>query len=129
MGADDDVDASLGQITDHGLLFRGLSKAAQMFDSDGIIRHAFAEIVEMLLSEDRRGHEHRDLVSAHHRLECRSNRNLSLPEANVPADETVHGERALHVGFRFVNGFQLIARLLVQKRILKLPLPFGIGQM
>ena len=49
MGADDDVDASLGQITDHGLLFRGLSKAAQMFDSDGIIRHAFAEVVVVLL--------------------------------------------------------------------------------
>ncbi len=44
----------------------------------------------MLLGEERRGHEHRDLLAVGERHERRAQRHLRLAEADVPADQPVH---------------------------------------
>ena len=44
----------------------------------------------MLLGEQRRRHEHRDLLAVGERDERRAQRDLGLAEADVAADEAVH---------------------------------------
>jgi len=62
----------------------------------------------MLLRENCRWHEHRHLLSIHHRFERRANANLRLSEADVAADQTVHRLCPFHVALGLANGFELM---------------------
>ena len=80
----------------------------------------------MLLREDRRRREHRDLLAVLHGLECRAQRDLRLAVADISADQAVHDLRALHVPLRVFNRLQLVLRLLVREHFLEFPLPLGV---
>ena len=66
----------------------------------------------MLLREQRRGHEHGDLVTGHEGDERRTQRNLGFTKADVTADHPIHGLFATEVGEHSVGGGELILRLL-----------------
>ena len=82
----------------------------------------------MLLREKRRRHEDGGLVPVLHRLEHRPHCDLGLAEAHVPADETVHGHRLLHVGFHVVDGLELVRGLRIEEGLLELCLPGRVGR-
>ena len=69
----------------------------------GIIRHALAENVEMLLREHGRRHEHGDLFAVHHGLERRADGDFGFAEADVAANQAVHRLGSFHVGFGFAE--------------------------
>ena len=111
----------------HLLLLATGAKAGQQLDADGIIGHALAKGVEMLLRQNGRRHQHRDLPAAHDSLEGGPDRHLGFAVANVPANQTVHRFGSFHVRFGLNNGTHLIGGFLEKKGALKLALPGRIG--
>jgi hypothetical protein len=83
--------------------------------------------VAVLLREDRRRHEHGNLLAVLHRLERGADRHLGLAVAHVAADQPVHGRGGLHVDARVLDGLELVGRLVVRERGLQLFLPHGVG--
>ena len=80
----------------------------------------------MLLHEDGRRGEHHGLFAGERRLEGGPHGDLRLAEANVPADQTVHRVRPLHVRLDGGDGGFLIRGLLVREALLELPLPLPV---
>ena len=92
-----DVDAALGEALAHRAGPRGGAKPRQRFDLHGVAGEALPEGGLVLLAEDRRGHQHGDLLAVHHGAEGGAHRDLGLAVADVAADEAVHRLRPLHV--------------------------------
>ena len=82
----------------------------------------------MLLGEDGGRDEQRDLATALNGFEGGADGDLGFPEADVAADEAIHGPGFLHVGFGVGDGFELVSRLGVSERTLELSLPSGVGR-
>ena len=81
----------------------------------------------MLLDEQGGGHEHGHLLALLDRLEGRPDRDLGLAVADVAADQSVHRDRLLHIGFDLVDGRELVGGLHVVEGVLELPLPGSVG--
>ena len=81
------------------------------------------ERLEVLLHEQRRRHQHGDLLAVLHRLERGPHRDLGLAVADVAADQPVHRDRLLHVGLDLVDRGELVGRLDVREGVLELALP------
>ena len=121
--ADDDVHRAGRQIPDDALLFAMRAEAREQFDAHRVIRHAFAERVEMLLRQNGRRHQHGNLLAAHHGFERGANGDFGLAKTDVAANQTVHRLGAFHVGFRFADGAKLVRRFLENERALEFTLP------
>ena len=80
----------------------------------------------MLLRENRRWYENRNLLAVHRRLVRRANRNFSLAKANVAANQPVHWRFAFHIRLDIFDGFNLVGRLLVGKFFLKISLRYVV---
>ena len=124
--ADDDIDAAFAQQQQTFLLFGLRTKTTEHLDSYGIIEHALTKHLEMLLRENGRRREYRDLFAVHHGFEGGANRDFGLAEADIAANQAVHRLRMLHVDFRVDDRLHLIGRFTKRKRVLKFRLPFGI---
>ncbi len=77
----------------------------------------------MLVREQSRRREDRDLLAVLDRLERRPDRDLGLAEADVAAHEPIHRVRALHVALQVVDRGALVGRLDEREGILHLLLP------
>ena len=113
MGADDDVDAALGDaLLDPGEL-RGRNEPRRLADLDREGAESFGEGLGVLAREQRGRHHHRDLLAVHHRLEGRAQRHLGLAEADVAADQPVHRAAGREIGDGRVDRGLLVFGLLV----------------
>ena len=126
VGADDDVYCADSGRFHHCLLLLGRAETAHQFDAHRILRHALAEVIVVLLGQDRGGHQQGHLLATHDRLEGSPDGHLGLSESHVSANESVHGLGQFHVGLGGRNGLDLIGRLLEFKAGLELPLPRGV---
>ena len=126
VGPDDDVDGPVGQPADRrvGLLARG--EAGEPLHRHREVAHALGERLQVLLGQQRRRDEDRDLLAVLHRLERRPHRDLGLAVADVAGDDAVHRDRLLHVGLDLVDRRGLVRRLGVGERVLHLALPRGV---
>ena len=86
MRADDDVDFARGGLLDDCFIFLVAAKSRDHLDPHRQILETLAKSVPMLLGENRRRHQHRDLAAVHHRDERRAQRDFSLAEAGVAAN-------------------------------------------
>ncbi len=77
----------------------------------------------MLLGEDRRRHEHQDLLAVDRDGERGAHGDLGLAEADVAADEPVHRPRRLEVLLDGLDRVLLVGRLAVRERRLELLQP------
>ena len=82
----------------------------------------------MLLGENGRRHEDRDLAIGLHRLEGRAHRDLRLAVADVADEQSIHRTRALHVLLHVLRRPHLIRRILEQEARLQLALPRAVGK-
>ena len=125
--ADHHVDGAVGEPGD-GLarLLVGLEarERAHLHREAG---EALGEGLEVLLDEQRRGHEHRDLLAVLDGLERGAHGDLGLAEADVAREQAVHRDRPLHVGLDLVDRLQLVGRLGERERLFELALPRGVG--
>ena len=127
VGADHDVDLAGLHVLDDLLLLGVAHEAAEHLHRDGERREPLAERDEVLLGEERRRHEHGDLLAFHHGLEGGPHRDLGLAEPDVAADQPVHRLGQHHVGLDLVDRRDLVAGLLVWEGVLELPLPRRVG--
>ncbi len=127
VGTDHHVDRPVGQAGKHLFGLGAGEEAAQHLDPDREGRVAVGEGLGVLARKQRGRHEHRGLVAVLHRLEGGSDRDLGLAEADVAADQPVHGARLLHVGLHLFDRPQLIGGLDEGERGLELGLPGRVG--
>jgi hypothetical protein len=112
VGADDDVDLALGQaLQRRRLLLRG-PEARQLGDPRRPGGEAVGELEEMLLRQQRRRHQYRHLLAAHHRHEGGAQGDLGLAEADVAAHQTIHRLAGAHVVDHRGDGGGLVGGLL-----------------
>ena len=127
VGAHHDVDLAVREpVDDLARLLVGL-EARQPLEHDREAAHPLGEGGEVLGHEQRRRHQHRDLLAVLHRLERRPDRDLGLAVADVAADQPVHRHGALHVGLDLVDGAELVGGLVEGERVLELALPRRVG--
>ena len=92
---------------------RGDAEARDHLDRERVVAQPLAEGAEVLLGEDRGGHEEHHLLAVLRRLEGGAQRHLGLAVAHVAADQAVHRARLLHVGAHGLDRLELVGRLAV----------------
>ena len=90
----------------------GGAKARQLGDLDRPLAEAVGDVLVVLLGEQRRRRQDRDLLAAVDRDEGGAQRDLGLAEADVAADQPVHRLRRHHVLDHGVDRGVLVGRLL-----------------
>ena len=78
---------------------------------------------EVLLDEQRGGHQQDHLLAVLDRLERGAHGDLGLAVADVAADQPVHRHRALHVALDLLHRGELVGSLDERKGVLELGLP------
>ena len=121
--ADDHVDGAVGDPGERvARLLVGL-EARQRLHLHGEAGEALRERLDVLLDQQRRGNEHRDLLAVLDRLERGTDGHLGLAESDVAGQQPVHRDRLLHVGLDLVDRLELIERLGERERLFELALP------
>ena len=103
-------------------------EAVEVFYGDGEAVEAFGEGMVVLQRQHCRRHEHSHLFRVAAGLESGAHGHFGLAEADVAANETVHGVFAFHVAFHVVGGFQLVGGVLVDERGFQLVLQVVVGR-
>ena len=128
MRADDDIYRSIQEAFEHlGLLRRG-AETAEHLDRDREGGQALGKGLIVLLGEDGGGHQDRDLLAVHHRLEGRAQGHFRLAIADIAANQAVHGLAGFHVILDRLDGHELVGGFLVGKSSLQLHLPGAVGR-
>ena len=96
-------------------LFLRRLKSTQGSHSNRKVREPLGEGSFVLISENRRQDEHRDLSIRLDGLERRANRDLRLPVSDVADEQAVHRTRLLHVLLDVDRRLPLIGRVLEQE--------------
>ena len=110
VGADDDVDLAGREAFGDGRDLAVGAQARNRFDVHGPVRETVAERLVMLLGQERRGRQHRDLLAGRHRDERRAHGDLGLAEPHVAADQAVGGAVRAEVLDDRVDGGLLVGR-------------------
>ena len=115
VGADDDVDgAVLDALLHLGKLLAG-DEARSLRDLHRKPAEALDEGVGVLAGEQRGRHHHRHLLAGKHREQARPQGDLGLAEADIAADQPVHGAAAREIVEHGVDAGGLVLGLLVRK--------------
>ncbi len=115
MGADDDVDAALGEALLRLALLGGAHHARELADADRQAGEALAEDARVLAGEQRRRHDDRGLLAVDRGGEGGAQRHLGLAEADVAAYEPVHRAAGGEVVERRLDRVRLVLRLVIGK--------------
>ena len=126
VGADDDVGRPVLQPPEDPLRFGAGGEPRQSLDGDGETVHPFGEGRQVLLGEQRRGDEDRDLAAVLDRLERGPDCDLGLAVADIADDDPVHGHGFLHVLLHGIDREHLVLGLDVWEVVLHLPLPGAV---
>ncbi len=124
--ADHDIHQPFFEPLDGLLHLARRPKTRQHLHAHRKILHALHECVVMLLRQDRRRHEIRDLFPVLYGFERRADRDLRLSISHIAADQPVHDARTLHIALGRLDRKQLVARLLKREHLLKLLLPHSV---
>ena len=104
--------------------FAAGAEAGEQFDAEGIIGHALAEGVEMLLGQDGGGGEDGDLFAAQGGFEGGADGHFGFAVADVAADEPVHRAGALPCRALVASdGAHLVGGFLDRRSALEFALP------
>ena len=126
--ADQDVDTASFEVgADLRHLF-GRFGAVEILDPHGEVAQTLRKRAVVLQGENRRRHQHGDLLAVHGRLERCADRHLGLAEAHVAADQPVHRLVGLHVLLDGRHGRLLVGRVLPLERRLQLVLQIAVGR-
>ncbi len=113
VGADQDVHLPLRVALEDLPNLSGLPQPRDHLHVEGRVGEPLAERAEVLLGEDRGGHEHHHLLAVGRGLVRGSQRHLRLAVADVAADQAVHRPRLLHPGLDRVDRLHLVGRLAI----------------
>ena len=128
MGADGEIDLAGGELLDGGLQFLGGIEARKHRDAHGKRREAALEGFEMLKREHSGGREHGHLLAVAQRFERGAHGDFGFAEADVAAQQAVHGMRRFHVALDLLGGAELVLGLGELEGVFEFALPVGIGR-
>src|SRR5690349_14737852 len=103
MSANENVELSARAPFHNLALLLARAESRNRIDLKPKLRHPSRERPPMLLGQHGRRHENRNLVAGINRLKRRSNRQLSLSESDITAQQPVHRPRRLHITLDLVN--------------------------
>ena len=115
MRADHDIDRAVGETRPHLGELGGRHEPRRLRNVHGKAAEPFGKCLEVLARQQRRRHDHRDLLAAERGDEGRTQRDFRLSEPDVAADETVHRSPRAQIFDRRVDGRQLVVGFLVGK--------------
>ena len=115
MGADDNVDAALGDALLHPRQFLRRNQTRGLRDVDRVALQALGEGLGVLAGEQRGRHHDGDLFAVHGGDEGGAQRHLGLAEADVAADQPVHRPAGAEIVEHGGDGGLLVVGLLVGK--------------
>ena len=103
------------------------TETAQHFDAHRSSRACVARNTSKCCwARTRGGREHGHLFAVHHRFERGANCYFGLAEADVAADQPVHGTWPFHVAFAFDDRLELVGSFAKWKRMFEFHLPLGV---
>src|SRR5690606_34650211 len=102
-------------------------EAIDIIHAYGQALHALLEGLGVLQREDGGRHQHGHLPTVANRLEGRADGHFRLPDADVAADETIHGYGSFHVTLYIRSGLLLVGRVLIDEAGLEFVLQVAIG--
>jgi len=108
VGADDNINFAGGECGDSLFLLAGMNEAGEDGDAHGVFGHAFGDSVPVLLGEDGGGDEDSGLFAGHDGFKGGAQGDFGFAEADVAANEAVHGAGGFHVLLNFGNGAGLV---------------------
>ena len=126
MCSDNDIDLTLFKLLYRLFLLRCASKTAHQIHIHRKILHPLRKRIVNLLCQNSCRSKICHLLAVLHRLEGRTDCNLSLAVAHVTANQSVHYFMALHISLCGFNCKNLILSLIKRKKLLKLSLPYRI---
>ena len=88
--------------------------------------HTLAERIEVLLRQDRGGHQHSHLHAILYCFEGSADSDLCFAVTDIAADQAVHDPAALHIALRIFDRRQLVLGLVIREHFLQLALPDGV---
>ena len=112
MCPDDDIDLAFGGVAENLRDFFAGQKSADHFDAHRMVAEAVAKGLQVLLRQDRRRRQDRDLLAALDGEKRRAHSDLGFAIADITADQAVHRFAALHARQRVVDGTLLVRRFL-----------------
>ena len=128
VGADDDVHAAGLQAPQRLLLLLCGAEAGEHPDLHRESLHAGDDGVVVLPRQQGGGGEDGALLAAHDALEGRPEGDFGLADADVAAEQAVHGPAFFHVLFDLGGGVELVVRLVVLEAGFKVALPVAVGR-
>ena len=117
--ADDDIDLAFAEPGEGFIDLLLRTEARQLADFDWPVGETVGEGIEVLFSEQRGRHQHRDLLAFVDRDKGGAQGHLGFAEADVAADEAIHRLALLQIGQRGVDGGPLVGRFLEGKSLAK----------
>ena len=97
--------------------FLGIAEARQRLDPHRPIREAVAEVGQVLLRQQGRGGEHRNLFAGFHRGKGRAHGHFGLAESHIAAHDPVHRPVALQVIQHGADRLGLVLRLIEREGV------------
>ena len=126
VSSDNNINFSIGQLTDDFLLLLWGTKTGENLDVDRKPIKPFTEGLIVLPGQDCRGAENCTLLPVHYTFESSPHGDFGFAKSHIAAEYPIHGMRTFHIRLDFFNGFQLIISLNIGKPLLKVRLPFGV---
>ncbi|CGX11529.1 Uncharacterised protein [Salmonella enterica subsp. enterica serovar Typhi] len=110
MRTDQNIDLTFGGFRQDLRLLFGAAKAGQHLNAYRPVGETVAEVVIVLLRQQRSRHQYRHLFMVFHRQERGAHRHFGFAEADVAAHQPVHRQRLAHIAQYGVNRLCLIGR-------------------
>ena len=127
VGTDDQINGTGPELLQGLLLQLRSSEPAEHVDVYGETPEPGHGGLIMLLGQHGSGHQDGHLLAVHHCLHHSSKGHLRFSEANVPAQQPIHGGGGFHIPLDVGNAAQLVICFRIGEVFFKLPLPGGVG--
>ena len=126
VGADKYINLAAAKLLEHLLLLTRCAEAGEDVNLDRKAFHPLSEGLVVLPCEYGGRHQNSALLGIHDALECGSYSYLSLSEADIAAEKSVHRLFLFHIIHYLLYAAKLVVRFIVRESAFKVVLPVGI---
>ncbi len=115
MGANQDIQSSVGQFSQHFLLFGSRLKTVDIIYITWKIFQAFFKSTVMLVGKYGGWYQNGNLLAVAYSLKCCPDGNFGFTKPNITTYEPVHGMNAFHIFFNIGSALALIRCVFIHK--------------
>ena len=123
----DNINAPIGKVGPYLSCLLCRAGPRQIVDPYGEVVQAFAECLEMLVSQHCGRNQHSHLLVVGSRLECRTNGHFGFAESHITANQPVHWLCHLHIVLNILCSFILVGCVFIHEACFQLMLHKTVG--